>query len=89
MFTKGNWSYFDSLEVIITQKCSNHFENNVEKWPLLTILIITFDPQKKFEWGLFHWKENILGFNLNTKFAYVGLKFNELWPFKVGSSKLS
>ena len=48
MSTKSNWSYFDSLEVITTQKCSNLFENNAEKWHLLTILAITFDPQRIF-----------------------------------------
>ena len=45
MSTKGNWSYFDSLKVITTQKYSNCFENEAEKWPLLTFLAITFDPQ--------------------------------------------
>ena len=44
MFTKGNGSYFDSLEVNITQKCSNHFENGVDKLPFSTVLTITFDP---------------------------------------------
>ena len=44
--TKGNWSYFGSLKVITTQKYSNRFENDVEKWPLLIVLTINFDPQK-------------------------------------------
>ena len=52
-----------------TQKCSNRFENNAEKWHLLIILTITFDSQSIFEWGLFHWKSDILDFNLNTNFA--------------------
>ena len=46
--TKGNWSYFDCLEVITTQKCSNHFENDAKKWHLHTVLAITFDPQRIF-----------------------------------------
>jgi len=29
--TKGNLSSFDSLEVIITQKCLNLFENDAKK----------------------------------------------------------
>jgi len=69
MSTKGNWSYFNSLEVITTQKCLNRFENDAEKWPLLIVLTKPFDPQRIFEWGLFHWKLDILGFNLNTYFA--------------------
>ena len=31
MSIKGNWSYFDNLEVITTQKCSNRFENDAKK----------------------------------------------------------
>ena len=30
MSTKGNWSYFNRLEIITTQKCSNSFENNAK-----------------------------------------------------------
>ena len=60
MSKKGNWSYFDNLEVITTQKCSNRFENDVEKWHLLAILTIIFDPQRIFEWDLFLWKVDIL-----------------------------
>ena len=34
MSTKGNYRVYNNLEAITTQKCSNHFENDVEKWPL-------------------------------------------------------
>ena len=51
MSTNSNWSYFDSLEVITTQKCSNRFENDAEKWPLESAQ--TFDPQRMIEWGSF------------------------------------
>ena len=55
MSTKGNYS--------------NSFEIDIEKWHLLALLTINFDPQWIFEWDLFHWKVDILGFNLNTNFA--------------------
>ena len=73
MSTKGNWSYFDSLEVIATQKYSNRFEIDSKKWTLLSVVTITFDPQRIFEWGLFHWKVDILDFNLNTNFDNLDL----------------
>ena len=44
MSTKSNWNYLDSSEIIITQKYSNRFKNDAEKWLLLTIFIITFEP---------------------------------------------
>ena len=31
MSTKGNYRLYNNLEVITTQKCSNHFEIDTEK----------------------------------------------------------
>ena len=84
-----NWSYFDSLNIITTQKCLNHFENNNEKRPLLTILIINFEPQRIFWWSLFHWKLHILGFNLNINFSKFVFLLSELWPFEIRVSNQS
>ena len=69
MSTKGNWRVHNSLDVITTQKCSNRYEINTEKWHLLIVLTITFYPKDFFKCGLFHWKVDILRFNLNTIFA--------------------
>ena len=41
-------------------------ENYFKKLHLIIVLTITFDPQRIFKWGLFHWKVDILGFNLNV-----------------------
>ena len=71
MSTKGNWSYFDSLEVITTQKCLNRFENNAEKWLSLIVLIIPLDPQSIFGWGLFHWKNRHLGLQFEYIFCLI------------------
>ena len=45
----GSKGVHNSLEVITTQKCSNSFENNVEKWFFFTVLVTTFDPQIIFK----------------------------------------
>ena len=49
-----------------------------------TVLTITFDPQRIFEWSLSHWKVDILGFNLNTNISQFGLILSKLWSFEVG-----
>ena len=89
MSTKGNWSDFNSLKIITTQKYSNRFENDVEKLPLLIVLTVTFHSQRIFEWSLFHWKLDILCINLNINFSWFGFILRELWPFEVETSEQS
>ena len=55
------------------------------KWPLLTISLISLRIFWICEWGYFSQKLDIRGFNLSTRMRQFRSKLRQIWFFKVGS----
>ena len=55
------------------------------KWPLLTISLISLRIFWIYEWGYFSQKLDIRGFNLSIRMRQFRLEFWQIWFFKVDS----
>ena len=55
------------------------------KWPLLTILLISLRIFWICEWGYFSQKLDIWGFNLSTRMRQFWSELRQIWFFKVSS----
>jgi len=55
------------------------------KWPLLTISLISLRIFWICEWGYFSQKLDIRGFNLSTRMRQFRSELRQIWFFKVGS----
>ena len=73
----GSW-FGDLLMLIVLKPFSN-------KWPLLTISLISLRIFWICEWGYISQKLDIRGFNLSTRMRQFRSKLRQIWFFKVGS----
>ena len=73
----GSW-FGDLLMLIVLKPFSN-------KWPLLTISLISLRIFWICEWGYFSQKLDIRGFNLSTRMRQFRSELRQIWFFKVGS----
>ena len=55
------------------------------KWPLLTISLISLRIFWICEWGYFSQKLDIWGFNLSTRMRQFRSELRQIWFFKIGS----
>ena len=68
----------DLLMLIVLKPFSN-------KWPLLTISLISLRMFWICEWDYFSQKLDIRGFNLSTRMRQFRSELRQIWFFKVGS----